>query len=151
MVIAAALAFAAVAPGSAGPVLRGPAEPRAGGPGRTLQDEPGASRSLRDGVYTTEQAERGEAAFRDACAECHPTHEFPPPGYFESWEGATLDVLYELVRTTMPEDNPASLSRAEYADVFALLFSRSGWPAGETELASDAESLARIRIESPPE
>lgn len=147
---AAALPEGSPAAGVAG--WRGAAGPRSEPrrPARHSGTTQGA-RSLRDGVYTEEQAKRGDKLFETACAECHPTREFPPPGYFDSWTGATVDTLYELVRTTMPEDNPASLSRGEYADLFAFLFSRNGWPDGETELPSNAESLSRIRIEPPRE
>ena len=36
--------------------------------------EPAESRSVWDGVYTEEQAKRGEQLYRKECGTCHGTH-----------------------------------------------------------------------------
>jgi hypothetical protein len=56
--------------------------------------------------------------------------------------------LFERIRTTMPLDNPGRLSRQQNADVIAFVLKANGWPAGATELASDAGTLRQIRIAS---
>ena len=48
----------------------------------------------------------------------------------------------------MPADKPGSLSRAANADIMSYIFQANGFPAGKTELPSDAVSLKRIRIEA---
>ena len=65
----------------------------------------------------------------------------------ESWAGATVEMLYELIRTTMPQDRPSSLERQQYADVLAYIFELNGLPAGQQELSADKEALRAILIE----
>ena len=48
----------------------------------------------------------------------------------------------------MPTDDPASLSRQQYADLTAYIFSVSGFPAGERELPRDLPALNQISIET---
>lgn len=107
-------------------------------------------RSLRDGVYTEAQAERGAGIWEESCAECHLGEEFGPAGgYLASWRGRTVNDLFEVIRTSMPYDAPGRLRRQEYADVLAYLFHLNGLPAGETEMKADAPSLKEIRVELP--
>ena len=107
--------------------------------------------SVRDGIFTTAQAERGATIFEEVCLRCHQPEQFTGPGFIGAWSGQTVDALFELIRTTMPEDNPSSLKKREYAAVLAYLFSLNGIPAGETALPSVTRKLKQIRIESVSE
>lgn len=116
--------------------------------------------SVWDGVFTDDQAVRGQSAYSGACSFCHgrrlngapddPDMRSSPPlaraRFLREWEGRSLATLYEYTRLTMPEDNPNSLADEEYADIIAYLLSASGMPAGDDELAPDSRSLARIVI-----
>lgn len=103
-------------------------------------------RSTTDGVFTEEQAERGERIVLEACAACHQSDYFT--GTFQaSWRGARVSTLYELIRTSMPEDNPGGLDRGEYADVLAYIFKLNGLPSGDEALGSTRSALERIVIE----
>ena len=51
------------------------------------------------------------------CIVCHQPEEFSRGGYMSGWTGATTDELFEVIRTTMPEDSPGRLDRDEYVDV----------------------------------
>jgi len=102
-----------------------------------------------EGVFTDGQVERGEGVFKDACLACHDTFEFVESGYMNSWAGQPMLGLYEYVSTMMPDDNPGSLRKREYAEVFAYLFHLNGMPTGETRLEGDAEVLRRIIIMLP--
>ncbi len=61
------------------------------------------TRSVWDGVYTEEQAKRGEAVYRKECATCHGDiltgGESAPPltgGAFQAnWNGLTLGDLFD--------------------------------------------------------
>lgn len=95
------------------------------------------------GVYSPAQAARGEAIFAERCAKCHGGRlegnaavALTGPGFRARWEdGAhTLDDLFYIVRTLMPNDAPGSLQRTEYADVVAYILRVNGYPAGEAEL-----------------
>ena len=106
-------------------------------------------RSVRDGVFTVAQAEKGAQVFEQVCMRCHQPEQFTGPGFIDAWAGQNADVLFEVIRTTMPEDNPSSLKKREYAAILAFLFRLNGIPAGETDLPSTARKLKQIRIEAP--
>jgi mono/diheme cytochrome c family protein len=123
----------------------------------------GAEVSIWDGVYTAEQAARGEEAY-DACTRCHgrrlngaaddPDMKSTPPlaraAFLRDWNGRTLATLFEMTKTTMPQNNPASLPDQEYVDIIAYMLSVSEALAGDTELPVDPAALARIVIEEQP-
>ena len=104
--------------------------------------------SLRDGVFTTAQAEQGAAIFEETCMRCHQPEQFTGPGFLDAWSGQTVDALFDVLRTTMPEDNPSSLKKREYAAILAFLFSLNGMPAGEADLPITTRKLKQIRIEA---
>ncbi len=116
-----------------------------------VRDTTAVLASVRDGIFTTAQAERGAKVFEEVCMRCHQPEQFTGPGFIDAWSGQTVDVLFEVIRTTMPEDNPSSLKKREYAAVLAFLFSINGIPAGETDLPSLTRKLKQIRIESVSE
>src|SRR6266550_2477142 len=107
------------------------------------------SQSIWDGIYTEEQAKRGEAIYSASCASCHGPDlsggEMAPGlvgGQFGSnWDGLSVGDLYERIRVSMPQDNPGSLSRQENADVLAYLFSKGSFPPGKSELSIKNEIL----------
>ena len=70
--------------------------------------------------------------------------------FLREWEGRSLAVLFEYTRATMPENNPGSLTDAEFVDVIAYMLSVSGMPAADEELQADPQSLARSVIQQQP-
>ena len=120
----------------------------------------GAAASVWDGVFSEDQAARGRQVYFGACGLCHgrrlngapddPDMLSTPPlaraRFLRVWEGRSLATLLAYTRLTMPEDNPASLSDEEYADVVAYMLSMSRMPAGEDDLPADARDLANILI-----
>ena len=106
-----------------------------------------------DGVYTADQAARGEAVYDRHCSACHladlrgSPEARPLAGdrFMEDWREDTLDTLYTRIRTLMPFDNPATLSDDAYLDSVAYILQFNGFPAGRLELT--AESLADVQIE----
>ena len=107
-----------------------------------------------DGVYTTEQAMRGEKLYADRCAKCHGDGmqgvESAPaltgPGFYGNWDGETLDALFERMRMSMPQDAPGSLTRQQNADILARMLEIGGYPAGKTALDPQAGALLRIKV-----
>src|SRR6187401_2203776 len=79
--------------------------------------------SIRDGVFTPEQARRGKVAYTGPCDRCHgfkldgapddpdmlPAPPVAGPKFLRKWNGRTLVSLFEYVRTTMPSNNPGYL------------------------------------------
>jgi hypothetical protein len=107
-----------------------------------------ASRSVQDGVYNRAQASRGRVQYQQLCQTCHETREFKP-GYMEAWTGRTAFDLFDLLRTTMPEEDPGVGGAEVFTDIVAYMFRLSELPAGEEEMKSDEESLKLILIEGP--
>jgi mono/diheme cytochrome c family protein len=95
------------------------------------------------GAHTAAQAARGEAVFRRVCAQCHVASQFTTDAFRASWRGRDAWELFELIRTTMPQDTPGRLRRQEYADLVAWVFQANGMPPGESELAPDSAALRR--------
>ena len=114
------------------------------------------SRSVWDGVYTEEQAKRGEEVYKKECAACHGAEltggESAPAlagGAFQSnWNGLTLGDLFDRIRKTMPQSKPGSLTRQQNSDVLAFMLSVNKFPAGKTELYRQSEMLKEIRFET---
>jgi mono/diheme cytochrome c family protein len=114
------------------------------------------TRSVRDGVYTQEQLERGRATFDEECSFCHGYEleggEEAPAltggAFLSDWNGLTLGELSDRIRTTMPPDKPRSLSRQQISDILSLILGENRFPAGESELASRPRILRRIKIDS---
>jgi len=101
------------------------------------------------GVYTAEQAKKGEEAYMNMCVACHPAGTYTTPVFREKWHGKPLSELFQLVSETMPKQEPASLTPKEYAQVLAYLLKINDAPAGAEELPADAEALKKFRIEMP--
>jgi S-disulfanyl-L-cysteine oxidoreductase SoxD len=118
------------------------------------QDAP--SRSVWDGVYTQEQAQRGQSSYNQYCMACHGGSlsggEQAPPlaggEFLSNWTGLTAGDLFERIRVTMPQDKPGKLSRETNVDILAYMLSVNRFPAGETELPRATEMLKQIKIEA---
>ena len=114
------------------------------------------TRSVWDGVYTADQAKRGQQVYTNQCSSCHGSDltggESAPalagPGFLSNWTGLTVGDLFERTRVSMPENNPGTVPRAQLADVIAYLLSANGFPVGKTELDKQAEVLKQIRIDA---
>ena len=114
------------------------------------------SRSVWDGVYTEEQAKRGETIYGKECAACHGAMltggESAPPltggAFLANWNGLTVADLFDRIRKTMPQTSPGRLTRQQNADILAFMLSINKFPSGKTELYRQSEMLKEIRFES---
>lgn len=115
------------------------------------------SRSVLDGVYSAEQAERGKTVYLIDCAQCHSENLMGGEGATElvgspflgRWNGQTVGDLYATVKETMPLGSPNTLSARDYTDVVAYLLSENELPAGKQELPQSPEALKAIVITAP--
>jgi len=119
--------------------------------------EPGGKRSIWDGVYTEQQANRGEREYGRRCEHCHGPglegdggREIPPlvsDPFMRSWRGKNLKELFDLLRRSMPADNRGSLSARTYTDLIAYLLRVNDVPAGTSALPDAPAGLEAISIE----
>jgi len=117
--------------------------------------------SIWDGVFTVEQARRGQTAYTGPCDRCHgykldgasddpdmlPTPPAAGRKFLRAWDGRSLAALFEYTQSTMPANNPGFLTTQELVDVIAYMLLVSGVPAGDTELGIVPRDLAEIVIE----
>jgi mono/diheme cytochrome c family protein len=94
------------------------------------QNSSGERRTVWSGVYTTEQAKRGEAQYDEQCAPCH---QFDMQGdgldvpaladerFRDRWDNRTLRRLLDVISKSMPQQDPGSLGPAVYADILAYI------------------------------
>jgi mono/diheme cytochrome c family protein len=106
-------------------------------------------KSVKAGVYTAAQAERGQSVYRSKCASCHAPNRFTDDFFYQSFAGKPLWEMFDVISDSMPEDNPGSLKKEEYADVIAYLLQLNKFPAGEAELPTDKDALSAILMEKP--
>lgn len=113
------------------------------------------SRTIWDGVYTIEQANRGGKAYTEACAACHMDNlmgdDLTPPmageAFLANWDNLALGDLFTKIKTTMPK-TPArgSLTDDSTRDLIAFLLATSKMPAGAEELKGDGSVLRQVTI-----
>jgi cytochrome c5 len=108
---------------------------------------PKPTRSVYDGVFTDAQAKRGDQVRVKECGMCHSPAEWSQAGFLRAWQGRTARDLFQHIRSSMPYDSPGRLTRQEYADVVAYMFSLHKLPTGSTEMKEDDDSLRQILIE----
>jgi cytochrome c len=116
----------------------------------------GQGKTLRDGVYSANQARRGGTRYAVSCAPCHledlsgtlagdagapPLRGEPFIRFIDGWSGRRL---FDYVKATMPADDPSALTDETYLDILAYVFQVNGFPAGPTEL--DLNRLSDIRV-----
>jgi len=123
---------------------------------KAQEPAPAESRSVWDGVYTEEQAKRGQPFYHKECATCHGDAmaggESAPPltggAFLSNWNGLTLGDLFERIRKTMPQNAPGKLNRQQNVDILAYTLSANKFPPGKTELSRQTEFLKEIRFEA---
>lgn len=107
------------------------------------------------GVYTRQQAARGQSLYGEECAKCHGENlsggddspELAGAGFMARWKGKKVSALFTLMSKTMPTDDPGHLSTRQYADLTAFILNSNGFPAGPKDLPNNAAALNDIVIE----
>ena len=117
----------------------------------------GAQGVASDGIYTTAQAMRGRALYQARCASCHggalAGEDTNPPlaggRFLANWSGQSVGALARRIRSTMPLEDPGSLTLRQTTDVVAYMFQANTFRGGKAELPSNPEQLNRVRIDAP--
>jgi mono/diheme cytochrome c family protein len=125
--------------------------------GVSAAQESPVRRSVWDGVYSEDQARRGETQYGRNCQSCHgldlsgnPVDEVPAlawEGFLTQWNDRTIKDLFETVKRSMPKDNPGTLNARAYVDVVAYLLQANKFPSGSKDLSLNTDALAQIVFE----
>lgn len=115
------------------------------------------AKMVSEGVYTAEQATKGEAIYKEVCAACHGDNlegsgPMPPLAgmdFLTNWQGKTLGDLYEKTQTTMPATAPGTLTPEQTADVLAFMLKASNYSEGAAPLEGKMDVLLPISIDEP--
>jgi mono/diheme cytochrome c family protein len=117
-----------------------------------------AGASIWTGVYTEEQAKRGEVVSNSLCTGCHgPELSGGEAGpnlvgleFLGAWNSLTVADFFDRVQSTMPADAPGTMTAQQTSDVTAYVLKLNKYPAGQTDLATDLMALKKITIEGQP-
>jgi cytochrome c len=124
----------------------------------TAQTQSPPTHSIRDGVYSDEQAQRGASDYVSYCASCHGADLLGGANpnstakvlvvpslrggeFVAKYTRMRLGELFYRTKVTMPQDAPGSLSRSKNADILAFLLRENGYPSasvGELRQNDDA-------------
>jgi cytochrome c len=125
-----------------------------------------ASASVWAGVYTEEQAKRGDASYKRECASCHGDalegngqteraqkleRMLPPLSgdvFKGNWNGRPLSDLFDKMKRTMPRDDPGKISLDQNTDILAYMLKFNGFPSGKVELPADPSLLTETIFEA---
>lgn len=121
---------------------------------------PRPQKTVWNGVYTEDQARRGEEIYRDKCAFCHRDAlqgngiDGGPPlrglQFTTHWTNVKLGELANLIQVEMPADEPGTLSLQQVVDVLTFVLWANGAPAGNVELPADQAALDAILYAEKP-
>jgi len=113
------------------------------------------AKSVWDGVFSKEQADRGAATYKTVCSECHGNDlagdGFAPAltgsDFMGNWNDLSVGDLFERIRVSMPPSGPGGVTPAQKADIVAHILNSNKFPAGTTEIEPKTEVLKGIKIE----
>lgn len=125
-----------------------PAQSKNAKAGDAAKADPGMT-STMSGVYSSAQATRGEETYFNICVACHPVATYTGPAFQASWANRPLLDLYQVIKTTMPKNDPGTLSSTEVIQMIAYILKLNEVPDGKSDLPATAAALKKIRIETP--
>ena len=112
--------------------------------------------SVKDGVYTSAQADRGEKVYKQACASCHAletkgkvTSDSPGPDlggdeFVAHESGRPVWAIARIIKDTMPFDFSIEMTEPIALDLTAYILKVNKFPDGKTELTADTAKTAII-------
>ena len=103
-------------------------------------------KTVKDGVFTTEQVAAGQLVYDTSCKTCHDMRFYRD--ILKSYNNQPVLWLWESILGNMPVDNPGSLMLDEYTNVIAYILSENGFPAGDTMLDPD-NGMDTIKVVTP--
>ena len=121
----------------------------------SLTAHAGQLRTVTEGVYSGEQATRGQQIYRAECATCHGDAlegNVGPPlageSFLSVWSARPLLDLVDKIQNTMPLEAPEPLSRQQSIELAAYILQAGEFPAGPRAL--NEATLAQIVLPTAP-
>ncbi len=120
-----------------------------------------AGPTVNDGIYTDQQALRGQTLYQKRCVTCHGpglAGRTGPPltgdDFLSNWDTRPLLELANKIFKTMPKDDTVPLTPAESADLLAYILQTGKFPSGRADLILSEAALKPVtfprRAASPP-
>jgi len=109
-----------------------------------------AGQTVDAGIYTEQQAKRGEALYQTRCSTCHGANlagRTGPPltgdDFLSNWETQPLLELANKIFKTMPKDDTNPLTPKESADLLAYILQVGKFPSGRADLVLNEAALEK--------
>jgi mono/diheme cytochrome c family protein len=111
------------------------------------------ARTVWDGVFSADQAERGRNQYAISCARCHGGsleggmgRSLVGTSFWNKWREQSVGDLLDYVSKNMPmgQTSTGTLSPSVYADIVAFLLKSNDLPAGPAELSAASGIDAHI-------
>ena len=88
--------------------------------------------------YTAEQAQAGRTSYDEVCSACHlrdmrgdaEAPELAGPNFRAEWGDKSIAELFDLVKTTMPEDDLGSVDDRTHVSIIAYIVQPYGVTPG---------------------
>jgi ankyrin repeat protein len=111
-------------------------------------------KTIWDGVFTDQQAQRGQQVYQRACAACHldslqgddVSPSLVGKGFLARFTGQSAHEMVQNLRASMPQNAPDSLGDRAYIDLVSYLLKANGSKTGSLELPLDVAELEKIAI-----
>jgi uncharacterized protein len=111
-------------------------------------------KTIWDGVFTDQQAQRGQQVYQRACAACHldslqgddVSPSLVGKGFLARFAGQSAHEMVQNLRASMPQNAPDSLGDRAYIDLVSFLLKANGSKTGSLELPLDVAELEKIAI-----
>lgn len=118
-----------------------------------------ATPTILDGVYSQEQAARGQDAYSRNCARCHQADLAGTGGapalitttFTDNWREGYLSNLFHHIQTWMPPQNlKGTLPEQRYLDILTYILAANEYPAGPKELTTgDLNNILFVGRDGP--
>ena len=119
-------------------------------------------RTVWNGIYTAEQAVRGEASYKQNCSRCHGASLEGTQGnglvgkdFMDRWREDSMGSLFQFVSESMPpirrgQGRPL-ISIPTYLDIVAFVLSKNDFPAGPAPLAAEGLDDVLVQYKDGPQ
>ncbi len=103
--------------------------------------------TVKDGVYSEEQAARGAPLYYEHCSSCHNAEFYKSS--LSNRVNQPVAFMFEEILGTMPLNAPGFLPDQTYEDIFAYILQVVGFPAGDSDLTYASGDMNTIRLQAP--